>query len=155
MLYSLKDQNMYLKGETFEDNDSNCLSMEWSILLNEIWDVSAQIFSYFHNFALRAGTPSLLTATGFTLVLSEVMWNTRCPGADMHGDKPGWHADNTAGKVPENKDCVNTPEHLPEQGQDEKRRPRYLISLKDDKFQVGVGKREVKFMAINKNTRAS
>lgn len=28
MLYSLKGQNMYLKGETFEDNDSNYLFYE-------------------------------------------------------------------------------------------------------------------------------
>ena len=36
MLYSLKGQNMYLKGETFEDNDSNYLFYEVVNSINEI-----------------------------------------------------------------------------------------------------------------------
>lgn len=43
MLYSLKGQNMYLQGETFEDNDSNYLFYEVVNSINEIWNVSAQI----------------------------------------------------------------------------------------------------------------
>ena len=73
-------------------------SMKWSIPLNEIWNVLAQIFSCSHNSALKAGTLPLLTVTGFTVVLGEVMWSTRCPGAAMHWDKLGWHADNTLEK---------------------------------------------------------
>lgn len=54
-----------------------------------------------------------------------------------------------ARKGPENKNCVNTPEDLPAKGQDGQIRSlRYLLPLKE--FKVGVGKREVKFMAINK-----
>lgn len=37
MLYSLKDQNMYLKGETFEDNDSNCLF--YGVVNSIKWDM--------------------------------------------------------------------------------------------------------------------
>lgn len=99
MLYSLKGQNMYLKGETFEDNDSNYLFYE---VVNSIkWDMKcfSPDIPYSHDFALRAGTPPLWTATGFTLAVSEVMWSIRCPGADMHWDT-GADMQTTHGKGP-------------------------------------------------------
>lgn len=54
-----------------------------------------------------------------------------------------------ARKGPENKNCVNTPEDLPAEGQDRQIRSQGYLLLLKEQFKVGVGKREVKFMAIN------
>lgn len=69
-------------------------------------------FPYTSDFALRAVTPRLLTVTGFTLVLTEVPWSTRCGVLGL--TCTGLPCKQCAGKVPENKSYVNTPEDLPE-----------------------------------------
>lgn len=89
-------------------------------------------FPYTSDFALRAVTPRLLTVTGFTLVLTEVPWSTRCGVLGL--PCTGLPCKQCAGKVPENKSYVNTPEDLPEWGKDGQISPRYLPPLRDDRI---------------------